>query len=99
MSAAGAERPDYRLIEDERGLLEAVSVLESELDSGSAGPQPLYLDTEFESGRQGIRLCLLQVLRSSCSTPCACARWLRSPPCSGTRTCSGSCTRACKISA
>jgi ribonuclease D len=65
MSPAGvgpdAERVAYRLVEDERGLAEAVSVLESELDPSSPGPQPLYVDTEFESGRQGIRLCLLQL--------------------------------------
>ena len=65
MSPAGvgpdAERLAYRLVEDERGLADAVSVLESELDPSSPGPQPLYVDTEFESGRQGIRLCLLQL--------------------------------------
>jgi len=58
--SAGA-RPSYTLIEDERGLADAVAHLEAELEPGRSLEQPLFLDTEFESGRQGVRLCLLQV--------------------------------------
>jgi len=65
MSGAGGQadltRPDYRLVEDEQGLVEAVTLLEGELGANEAELLPLYVDTEFESGRQGVRLCLLQV--------------------------------------
>jgi ribonuclease D len=64
MSQAGAGagmRPSYHLVEDERGLVEAVASLHATLEPGRTSEQPLFLDTEFESGRQGVRLCLLQV--------------------------------------
>jgi ribonuclease D len=64
MSQAGAGagvRPSYQLVEDERALAEAASSLEAALEAGQNAEQPLFLDTEFESGRQGVKLCLLQV--------------------------------------
>jgi len=58
---AASSRPRYRLIEDDSGLAEAASLLEAELAASAATDPPLFLDTEFESNRQGVRLCLVQL--------------------------------------
>ncbi len=47
--------PEYRLVETQAALAEAAAAL--------AGAERLYLDTEFESSRDGASLCLLQVAR------------------------------------
>lgn len=68
MSERGAEGPSrasFRLIEDEAALGEAALRLEAELDTAAQTDRPLFLDTEFESNRQGTRLCLLQISAGS----------------------------------
>lgn len=68
MNVPGAEthsRAQYRLIEDDADIAEARARLDAELDASGAADRPLFLDTEFESNRQGTRLCLLQVSAGS----------------------------------
>jgi len=49
----------YQLIDTAAGLDSATHALENDL--AEPGAKRLYLDTEFESNRSGIKACLLQV--------------------------------------
>ena len=49
------KKPAFELVQNQAGLHEAVSALR--------GAERLYLDTEFESTREGTTLCLLQLSR------------------------------------
>jgi len=64
MTQSGGEAPlraAFQLVDDEAGLAVALATLEAELDAAASEDRPLFLDTEFESNRQGVRLCLLQI--------------------------------------